>query len=93
VIAFGASVRGNLVLAQLSRRDDIKAVFDESPERIGREMGLTGIPMGDFRQIDQCEYDTCLILAWNLAEEIINKWPHRGKLLIVPLHGLLERWT
>ena len=93
VIAFGASGRGNMVLAQLSRTDDIRAVFDESPERIGREMGLTGIPIRDFRQLDQYEYDACLILAWNHAEEIINKWPHRGKLLIVPLPGLLERWT
>lgn len=73
--------------------DGIKAVFDELPERIGQEVGLTGILIRDFLQLTQYEYDAGLILAWSYAEEIINKWPHRRKLLMVPLPGLLERWT
>jgi len=93
VVGFGASGRGNMILAQFPRAEDINAVFDESPERIGREMALTGIPIRDFRQLDETEYDACLILAWNHAEEIIRKWPHRGKLLLVPLPELLENLT
>jgi methylation protein EvaC len=93
IIAFGASGRGNMILAQFSRTDHIKAVFDESPERIGREMALTGIPIRDFRDLDASEYDVCLILAWNHAREIIEKWPHKRKLLLVPLPQLFEKFT
>lgn len=93
VIAFGASGRGNMILSQLSRTDDIKSVFDESPERVDREMALTGIPIRDFRALIDSEYDACLILAWNHAQEIIEKWPHEGKLLLVPLPRLIEYWT
>lgn len=93
VVAFGASGRGNMILTKLSRTDDIEAVFDESPERIGREMALTGIPIKDFRELDELEYDVCLILAWNYAEEIVKKWPHRGKLLLVPLPQLRHKWS
>ena len=93
VIAFGASGRGNMILGQLSRTDDIQAVFDESPERINREMALTGIPIKDFRALVDSEYDACLILAWNHAQEIIEKWPHDGKLLLVPLPRLIEYWS
>jgi len=93
IVAFGASGRGNMILSQFSRTDDILAVFDESPERIGREMAFTGIPVRDFRGLNESEYDVCLILAWNHAEEIINKWPHQGKLLLVPFPHLFEKET
>jgi predicted TPR repeat methyltransferase len=93
VIAFGASGRGNMILAQFNRTDDILAVFDESPERVNREMGLTGIPIKDFKEIKESDYDVCLILAWNHATGIIAKWPHRGKLLLVPLPQLYEYRT
>lgn len=93
IVAFGASGRGNMILSQFSRTDDIIAVFDESPERIGREMAFTGIPVRDFRQLNESEYDVCLILAWNHAEEIIKKWPHQGKLLLVPFPHLFEKIT
>ena len=93
IVAFGASGRGNMILAQFSTTSEILTVFDESPERIGREMAFTGIPVRDFRELNEFEYDACLILAWNHAEEIIKKWPHQGKLLIVPFPEMFEKMT
>jgi methylation protein EvaC len=93
IVAFGASGRGNMILAQFSTTSEILTVFDESPERIGREMAFTGIPVRDFRELNEFEYDVCLILAWNHAEEIIKKWPQQGKLLIVPFPQMFEKMT
>ena len=34
------------------------------------------------------EYDICIIFAWNHAKSIIEKWPHKGKKLVVPFPSL-----
>ena len=81
IVAFGASGRGNMILAQFSTTSEILTVFDESPARIGREMAFTGIPVRDFRELNEFEYDACLILAWNHTEEIIKKRTNQGKIL------------
>ena len=93
VIAFGASGRGNMILGHLDFQGLIKAVYDESPERVGRTMGFTDIPVSAFNQLKSEDYDVCVILAWNHADAIIKKWPHGNKKLLKPLPELLEVLT
>ncbi len=90
IIGFGASGRANMMLGQISLNELIDCIFDESPERIGRQMGFTKIPILNFDAIISGNYDICLILAWNHAEQIIKKWPHKGKLMLIPLPNYLE---
>ena len=85
IIAFGASGRGNILLHNLNISNILKYVLDESPERVGRLMALSGIPVEDFSELDEADYDICIILAWNYSEAIQKKWHHKNKLLITPL--------
>jgi SAM-dependent methyltransferase len=85
IIGFGASGRGNMLASRFRFNSFIKKVFDESPERIGRELGLTGIQVFDFGKLEPEDYDACLIFSWNHKEQIVSKWPHKGKKLILPL--------
>jgi len=93
VIGFGASGRANMLLSYMSNPELITAVFDESPERIGRTMGFTGIPIRSLETLDQNEYTHCIVLAWNYFDSIREKWPHKGKILISPLPQLVTHET
>jgi len=85
VIAFGASGRANMLLSYLgTQANTIEVVFDESPERIGRIMGFSGIPIEAFNKIDTCDYDYLIVLAWNYTESLIPRLPNKGK-IICPL--------
>jgi len=87
-VGFGASGRANMLLSYMSNPDLITAVFDESPERIGRTMAFTGIPIRSFGTLDESEYSHCIVLAWNYFDSIKERWPHKGKILIKPLPEL-----
>lgn len=84
-VAFGAAGRGNLLLSYMGVNSCIRYVYDESPERIGRLMALSGIEVKNFKEINEFEYDECVVLAWNFFDSIIAKWPHKKKTLIKPL--------
>lgn len=84
IIAFGASGRGNMLLHYLGISHLIEFVYDESEERIGRQMALSNINVSRFSELLPESYEACLVLAWNYSEVIITKWPHRGKKLIIP---------
>lgn len=90
VTGFGASGRGNMIVNQFNFQSCIKEVYDESPERIGRELGFSGIPVLDFKRLKADDYDFCFIFSWNHLEQIVAKWPHVGKTLIVPLSEYKE---
>lgn len=85
VVGFGASGRANMLLEYMKLEGTLRAVFDESPERIGRNMGFSGIPIRSFSSLDESDYTLCLVLAWNFFESIKEKWPHSGKVLLRPL--------
>lgn len=84
IIAFGASGRGNMLLHYLGISHLIEFVYDESEERIGRQMALSNVNVSRFSELLPESYKVCLVLAWNYSEVIIAKWPHRGKKLIIP---------
>jgi 2-polyprenyl-3-methyl-5-hydroxy-6-metoxy-1,4-benzoquinol methylase len=85
IICFGASGRGNMLIHYLKMSKDIKFIVDESMERVGRQMGLSGLSIVPFSNLLETEYDICIVLAWNYFETIHIKWPHKNKILIKPL--------
>jgi hypothetical protein len=71
----------------------IDYILDESPERIGRNLGLSRIKIVNFETFKsqkEDSYDLVLVLAWNFYSEIKSKWPHKNKILIQPLPFYLE---
>ncbi len=86
VVGFGASGRGNMILGELKIGSEIvKYVIDESPERIGRVMAQSGIPIRSLSSINEIPNTEILILAWNYKFQILNKWPFSKNRFIVPL--------
>ena len=93
VIGFGASGRANMLLAYMNFGEDLTQVYDESPERVGRNMGFSKIKICALSNLHQDEYSHCLVLAWNFFDSISGKWIHEGKRLIRPLPKLEELET
>jgi SAM-dependent methyltransferase len=86
VIAFGASGRGNMLLANLpSTRSILPGVIDQSPERVGRLMAQNGVPVMSFDLINTLDYEVVLVLAWNYLDAIISKWGVADCEFVVPL--------
>ena len=74
ICGFGASGRANMLLHYLGLpRETISVVFDESEERIDREMANSQILVKKFVEGMQLNFDYCLILAWNYEFEIRSK--------------------
>lgn len=89
IIAFGASGRGNMILAHLPKaRRFLLSVVDESPERIGRQMAQNGIKITGLDDVKLAECDAVLVLAWNYLEVIIEKLIQFNGTYITPLPNL-----
>ena len=85
IIGFGASGRANMQLSYLGEKASlIDYVVDESRERIGRNLAFTGIAIRDYADLKVDDYDVCVILAWNFANQIMAKMEHPGKIFIIP---------
>jgi len=85
VVAFGASGRANMLLTYLGCNVNyISIIFDESIERVGRNMGFTKIPIESFDSIKNYTFDYMVILAWNYIPALLPKLPPELK-LICPL--------
>lgn len=85
-VGLGASGRANMLINYLLPEAlAIDEIYDESKERIGREMALSGIPI---RQLDS-ESDLAspyvIVFAWNFAEILIKKWKNKKSIFILPL--------
>jgi len=85
IIGFGASGRANMQLSYLGEKASlIDYVVDESKERIGRNLAFSGVPIKDYEDLKDDDYDVCVILAWNFADQIMGKMQHLGKIFIIP---------
>lgn len=86
VVGFGASGRANMLLSYLGQEARIiETIFDESIERIGRNMGFTNIPVVSFSKIAHEQYDAVILLAWNYANEVLIKLPKQMAPVVIPL--------
>jgi 2-polyprenyl-3-methyl-5-hydroxy-6-metoxy-1,4-benzoquinol methylase len=80
VIGYGASGRANMFcnIVKLTS-DDMSYIIDESPERYGRYIANTDIPIYPKSKLDDVDKDTyILILAWNYQDMIIEKLKNIG---------------
>lgn len=85
-VGVGASGRANMLLNYLlPEAKGITAVYDESPERIGREMALSGIPVKQLDPKSEMSPANVLVLAWNFSEVLMNKWPNVNSTFVLPL--------
>jgi hypothetical protein len=85
-VGVGASGRANMLLNYLQpEAKAIMAVYDQSPERIGREMALSGIPVMPLDSSSESSAENVLILAWNFSEVLMKKWPNKQTTFVLPL--------
>jgi hypothetical protein len=85
-VGVGASGRANMLLNYLlPEAKGITAVYDESPERIGREMALSGIPVKQLDPKSEIAPANVLVLAWNFSEVLMSKWPNASSTFVLPL--------
>ncbi len=85
-VGVGASGRANMLLNYLlPEAKGITAVYDESPERIGREMALSEIPVKQLDSKSEMAPVNVLVLAWNFSEVLISKWPNASSTFVRPL--------
>jgi hypothetical protein len=63
----------------------ITAVYDESPERIGREMALSGVPVKRLEPSPDKFPAIALVLAWNFSDVLIKKWNNPNSIFVLPL--------
>ncbi len=91
VVGFGASGRANMLLHYLG--DDasiLESIYDNSLERIGRNMGFTKIPIRSFLEMSGNHFDAVVILAWNYVQTMITKLPETTKKIVIPLPSYRE---
>ena len=75
---YGASGRANMFCNVTSlTEDNIDFIVDESPERCGRYIANTEIPIVDVDTLKSSDVDLLIIFAWNYSKMIIEKTQFR----------------
>ena len=78
IAGYGASGRGNMFCNLTdTTKDNIKFIVDESPERCGRYIANTEIPIVDVDILKNSDIDLLIIFAWNYSKMIIEKTQFR----------------
>ena len=74
IAGYGASGRANMACNILGLDSDtIEFIVDESPERCGRYIANTKIPIVDVDTLKNSDIDILIIFAWNYADMIMEK--------------------
>ena len=74
IAGYGASGRANMFCNLTNLNSDIvKFIVDESPERCGRYIANTDIPIVDVETLKNSDVDLLIIFAWNYSKMIIEK--------------------
>jgi SAM-dependent methyltransferase len=89
VAAYGAAAKGSMLLnATGLGSDQIEYVCDRSPHKQGHLMPGSNVPIVGPERLSSDRPDYCLLLAWNLTDEIVAQqrdYLERGGRFIVPL--------
>ncbi|MAH43890.1 hypothetical protein CL614_09300 [archaeon] len=74
IAGYGASGRANM-FCNLTNLDEsiVQFIVDESPERCGRYIANTKIPIVDVDTLKNSDVDIIIIFAWNYSRMIIEK--------------------
>ena len=74
IAGYGASGRANMFCNLTSLNSNVvKFIVDESPERCGRYIANTDIPIVDVETLKNSDVDLLIIFAWNYSKMIIEK--------------------
>ncbi len=74
VAAYGAAAKGNTLLNYCGVRTDfIEYVVDRSPEKQGKYLPGTRIPIRDPEHVRETRPDYLLILPWNIKDEVMKQ--------------------
>ena len=74
VAAYGAAAKGNTLMNFAGVRPDlISFVVDRSPEKAGKYMPGSRMPIVDETNIRQAKPDYVVVLPWNIRDEIVGQ--------------------
>lgn len=80
VAAYGAAAKGNTFLNYAGiRKDYISFVADRNPEKTGKHMPGSRIPIVQESRIREEKPDFIVILPWNLRREIMDQLAYVGE--------------
>lgn len=82
VVAFGAAAKACTLIHHFGIAEQIAWCADDTPEKQGRYIPGTAIPIFPTSRLESEPPGPMLLLAWNYANEIQAQYPHRP--LIVP---------
>jgi nucleoside-diphosphate-sugar epimerase len=83
VAGYGAAAKANTLLNYFGITSEIlEYIVDDSPWKQGLYTPGTHIPVVSSDELRKREPDYILILAWNFANSIMNKYMHLGKFII-----------
>ena len=87
--AYGAAAKGSTLLGYAGiGRETLDFVADRSPHKQGRHMPGAHLPIVSPERLVEARPDYCLLLAWNLAEEIMaqqSAYRAAGGRFIIPV--------
>jgi SAM-dependent methyltransferase len=70
-VAYGAAAKGNTLLNYCGIDNDlIKVIFDNSPEKHGKVLPGSGIPILPLPECQNFKIDNVLIMPWNIRDEM-----------------------
>ena len=92
IAAYGASAKGSVLLnfCEIGRKT-IDYIIDDTPEKQGKFSPGNHIPIVNNTMIDTERPDYLVLLAWNFAEELIDKtaaYQGAGGRYIIPIPSL-----
>lgn len=86
---YGATAKGNTLLTTAGiGRSDLRYIVDRNPLKRGLLAPGTHIPVVDQSRIESDPVDVLVLLAWNLAEEIMDQqrqFAARGGRFLIPI--------
>ena len=93
---YGASGRANMFCNLTNLNEEkVQFIVDESPERCGRYMANTKIPIVDVNYLKESDIDLLIIFAWNYSKMIIEKTQFKNLKYLVafPFVQIVENYT
>ena len=96
IAGYGASGRANMFCNLTGiDKDIVKFIVDESPERCGRYIANTEIPIVDVETLKNSDTDLLIIFAWNYSKMIMEKTKYKKYKYLVafPLVQLVDDYN
>ena len=89
IYVFGASTRGNTLLQYCDLDNKvIKAAVERNPDKFGKKIASTNIPIISEEQAEKEKFDYALFLPWFFHDELMERYKHlreKGVKFIFPL--------